>query len=1152
MPVRNWSLRRTGSQRAIALSLAFVTALTAFLLAAISGYNARAQAVGIRDYLAAMDATDASLQVQVALAKDPAAQQLAAEGLFAQHFGALPVTIYRSVTVPPVPVTAAAGIANPPAPVSKGDGTGSGSDSGGGAGTGSTSPATVRLADFDRLAEHAHLLAGTWLDLADVPANPADPATIWPAAIDSDVATALGLSLGDTLVTGSPTALTTVVRAIWAPNSARDPYFTADAAGSHSADALAADRAALGFVVVDVDALRGAGSSPVVNWTVVPRRSGVLPPDLPGMARAVAGLPTAMITSSAVAPAGVLAAGDLAGTLGVVTASVVAASAVGLIPALSITAISLVMVIQLARLLALHRRAETALVRSRGASVGRLVRVAAVEAALIVLPALAVAIGGAAAVSGYLGMTLPAIGWAAAVAVGVAAGVVIVIPAAHQARLPANRQSIDDSGRIRTVVAIGTVALLGMVAAIAWWRLSGNGSAVVTTATGDVRVDPVAAIAAPAVLVAAALAAGAVFAALDGFFEWATVRRRGVGAWLVTRSIARRTTVFGIIVVLISIAFGSVGMAAVYAPTQRAAQQQTNILRNGAPLNVALPGVDALQASAYSPPDARLVARALGSEQVIAALQREVSIGDASVLLTGVPLGGAASSEVLPAIPGSFEPAALAGVLRSAKPAIALPAGATEINVGIRVALAWHKAGAVTNYSDGPPIQESGGPGPEGIALPLSVAVWIQGVDGALAPVATSALPPVPVAPIGPGHRVEATLSVPLPGLSSGSSIVAIDVIVPSVSYPLDIEMSISALAATVGPDDGAGAGGASDAADAGGADPEAADRSEDLNVTTVDWAAAPQPRVTNSGMSQLLDYQLATAGAGLSGPIPAGQINTVRLTATPTGPLPVAINPALARALDLSVGDAVVVNIDAARQIPARVAVISPLLPGASDQSAILSDLRSLGQTMLATIAYLPAVNQVWVAQIGASGVIAPAGTSGTDGAQVAATIRSIVAPTATITAADTLSIGSLADPAAVTLWVGAIGALLLATVGTGSVIAGLARSRRSEAVVMRASGVPARRQSALRRAELWITLGASWLAGAAVAVVGVLLTARTLAGSAVVGLNGAEPALRAEIATAAVALGAHAVVMVAIVIVHGRRVRRTAELSVPSELVM
>src|SRR5699024_9109688 len=143
-----------------------------------------------------------------------------------------------------------------------------------------------------------------------------------------------------------------------------------------------------------------------------------------------------------------ISAGRLPETLRTVTGSITAAQAVSPVPSLLVAAIGVLMLIQLARLLAVERRSETALIRSRGASAGQLTRIALAEAVLIAAPAAAAGAGVAAGVLACSQASVPLTGWVQAAIVALVAIAVITVPAAHQARLPADRQQIDDSGRI--------------------------------------------------------------------------------------------------------------------------------------------------------------------------------------------------------------------------------------------------------------------------------------------------------------------------------------------------------------------------------------------------------------------------------------------------------------------------------------------------------------------------------------------------------------------------------------------------------------------------------------------------------------------------------------------------------------------------------
>ena len=1086
---RRWTTRRTGARRAVIGSLAALIAVTAFLLAGIAGYGSRVGTVGLREYLRTADATAASVQVQTRLAPDAAAQQRAAESLFGGLFAGLHVSVYRSVTLPPVPVTAT-------------------SRSPGAAPAGAP---TVRLVAVGDLTRHAHLVAGAWPDLAGGSARAGAPQ---PAALQQDAARALRLSVGDTLSIGNTERITFTVAAIWAPDRPGDAYFTADAAGARGASVLAADQNAAGFVAVSPAVLAAKGSAALVNWTIVPDTAHLLPSEMLAMSTAVAAVPDAVTASRTAAPQGAVSAGGLAGTLRTVTESVTAAQAVGPIPSLLVAAISLLMLIQLARLLAVERRAETALIRSRGASAGQLTRIALGEATLIALPAAAVGVGVAAGVLAPAGAGVPLTGWVQAAIAAVAAVVTVTLPAAHQARLPADRQQIDDSGRVRALAATSTVLLVMIAAGVALWRFRRTGSALVVAEDGSAHIDPIAVLAPALVLIAAALLAGVVFGALAAVAEALAARARGLGAPLASRQVARRGTVFGTAVILVAIAIGGVGVAASYSPTQSVTQTRTDILSGGAPLLVHLPTVDPVQAQPYRRPLAAAATGLPAAGLVLTAMDQPITLGELGASLIGV--SARELSSVVPAAAGSFEPDRLAGTLAGSAAGIRIPDGSTAVTLSLAVAAAWAVPGSTTSSSDGSQTQAPGGPGPSGATVSMDVTLWLQAPDGALSPVSTDGIGSVPVAPSGSGTPRRAALSAPVPHLQPGTRLVAVDLVTSAEDLPMHIGLTLSGLTARTA----------------------AGDR--DVPLAPGTWVAGPQPQGSNDLVQQLAEYRLEVAahGVGLSGTVPAGQITTARLATAGPAQLPIVVNRALADQLQITLGQSLTVALDSARRFPARVVAISPLLPGASDTPTVLADLPALSSLLLRSTPDLPAPDELWA--------------SPADPAAAAAAVRPLVPATSTVTMADTRSARALTAPISLTLWFGAVGALLLAAIGVGSVIASLSLSRRGELVVLRSVGVTARRQARSRRRELLITAVTGWVLGVAVAAAAVLSTVTGLAGSAVVGSLGVTPTLQVGWLLAGAVVGGHVVLVVGIVIAHTARLRRRVLRSTPSELAV
>ncbi len=1089
--VLGWAARRTGARRAVVLALAALIGITAFLLAGITGYGSRVGTVGLRDFLTTADATASSLQVQTRLAPDAEAQQLAADALLGGLFAGLHVISYRSVTLPPTPVTATS--RSPGAPAGK---------------------PTIRMAAFDDLPAHAHLLAGTWPDPATAPRAGGRLPTAQPAALAADAAAALGLAVGDTLSVGNTDRITFDIAAVFAPNDPGDPYFAADAAAARGSIALAADRLAAGFIAVAPAVLAAKGTAALVNWTIVPDTTRLVPAEMTAMAEAVAKVPDAVVADRAVAPQGAVSAGGLAATLRTVTGSVAAAQAVNPVPSLLVAAISLLMLVQLARLLAAERRPETALIRSRGASAGRLTRFAVAEAALITVPAAAAGVGAATGILRLSQAQVPLTGWVQVAVAAVVAIAVISLPAAHQARLPADRQGIDDSGRIRAVTAASTVVLILIAAAIAVWRFRRSGSALLLARDGTTRIDPIAVLAPALVLIAAAVLAGVAFGLLAAIGESAAARLRGLGVPLGARQVARRGTVFGVVVILSALAVGAIGIAASYSPTQSVMQTRTDVLRNGAPLLVAMPSVDPLTPGPYRQPPAGMASGLPVVGATLAALRQPIRLGEQDAVLVAVSADRMGS--VVPDAGSSFRPGRLADLLATRRAGWELPAGTTAVTMQISAGAAWHVPGLTTAHSDGPDTQEPGGWGPSGVAVSFEVAAWVQEPSGVLVPVAADGTVSVVAAPIAPPAPASAAITIPLPGLVPGSRLVALDLLTPVTADPMDVTMAVTNATAQT---------------PAGG---------RPLDLSAGRWEAGPAPQPGNGLIPQLLAYPMAaaTSGTGLSGSVPAGQFSVARLTAATPPAVPVAVNEALADALRLAPGADLTIGLDAARQFPARIVAVSPLLPGDAGTPTLLADLSALGDMLLRTTPDLPGSNELWAAPV--------------DPAAAAAALRPLVPPTSIMTTADTRSAQALIRPAALTLWFGAAGSAALAAIGVASVIASLSRARRGELVVLRSVGVPARRQAQARRRELFVTAAVGWLFGLAVAAAAVFTTVTALARSAVVGPLGVSASLHVGWRLAALVAGVHGAAVIVIVAVHGIRLRRQVLRATPSELVL
>jgi hypothetical protein len=249
-----------------------------------------------------------------------------------------------------------------------------------------------------------------------------------------------------------------------------------------------------------------------------------------------------------------------------------------------------------------QRQAETALLRSRGASRWQLTGSGVAEAGLLILPAVIAGplLGGLLlpplARHGPLGhsglrlpITFPVSAWLAAAAVAVGCGVVLALPWLRAARSPVGERA--QRGR-RAALAAGSragadLALL-VLAVLAGWQLEHYAAPVSTGLDGSIGVDPVL-VSAPVL----ALAAGAVvllrlLPLVVRLGDRAAARRRdmtAVAAWQISRRPLRQA---GPVLLAVLAVATTVLAAAQWSSWQQSAQDQASFA-TGADARVVLP-----------------------------------------------------------------------------------------------------------------------------------------------------------------------------------------------------------------------------------------------------------------------------------------------------------------------------------------------------------------------------------------------------------------------------------------------------------------------------------------------------------------------------------------------------------------------------------
>ncbi|HEX5823537.1 MAG TPA: FtsX-like permease family protein, partial [Candidatus Limnocylindrales bacterium] len=299
-------------------------------------------------------------------------------------------------------------------------------------------------------------------------------------------------------------------------------------------------------------------------------------------------------------------------------------------------------IVLVAGLLVERRRAEIALVRSRGASGLHLVAMALIESTYLAVPAAILAPWLALGVVTILGSVGPTAGLGIATSATVGSGAVIVsalagvacvlaltLPTLFVSASPAGARAAEGR-QARTTLAqrLGLDLALVAVAAVALWQLRLYGAPLTRNARGAFGLDPLL-VAAPAIgLVGGAVLALRVVPRIAELGERLVVRGRGLVGSLGGRQLARRPLRYTRTALLLMLAAALGTLAAAHAATwsrsqaDQAAYQAAADVRVVAddysdlatwaagPLYRSIPGVVAATPVAYAPIDVGRVVRA--------------------------------------------------------------------------------------------------------------------------------------------------------------------------------------------------------------------------------------------------------------------------------------------------------------------------------------------------------------------------------------------------------------------------------------------------------------------------------------------------------------------------------------------------------------
>ncbi|MCV2393879.1 hypothetical protein OEB99_06130 [Actinotalea sp. M2MS4P-6] len=615
--------RRAGAQLGLLALAALLAGLVSATLVTVLGHVALAAQNGLVTALADAGPTGAATQFATPLAHDPAQQVAAAEEILDATLDGFPVVVQRSELSTPLTV----------------DGH------------------EVAVAAVPNLDALVTVVDGT-LDAGEADPGGTDGAEPVAASLSSATAEALGVEVGDrlSLAGANPDAapLEIEVAAVWEPVDAGDPRWFGEQDG------------AVWIGEADLDVVPATLR---VRWTVVPDGELLSPGQIPALRTALDDTLTALKADDAVDELGVLATDGLDTTLAQIDRTLSTVRALSVPATLLAVLVGIVVLAQLAALLADVRRGELVLLRSRGASRARLVGAAAVEG--LIVGAVGAALGSLLAAVALRGLgTVPVdlgIGAPAAVAAGV--GAVLAGATWWRVRGPLREERADRP--LRGSAVLGVVTLVLVAAGIGLWRLTDLGSPV-RTVDGRAAPEPLATAALALGLLAVAVVVAAAVPPAARAASGLAARRRDLRV-LAVQEIARRPTAHGAAAALVALAVATAVVVAFFLGSWQSLRTVRTAVSNGADLR--------LVADSRDVPDVLVAARTADpTATVVVADTRTATLGGVDALVVAVPR---AAWPLLHRSPDDPAPADDAPAASDAP--VPLPAGTGTLEVDLAV-----------------------------------------------------------------------------------------------------------------------------------------------------------------------------------------------------------------------------------------------------------------------------------------------------------------------------------------------------------------------------------------------------------------------------------------------------------------------------------
>ena len=564
---------------------------------------------------------------------------------------------------------------------------------------------------------------------------------------------ALLLSLAAGLTGRAPAAQVRQTFADAAP-AGRALTVTASTFELTAADQEAAARAiarAFGDAPIDVTHRTAAKTT---TWVIAPDISRVTPADLPALQAGFDTIGDSLSTVLA-GSGGVTVRGTAGATTATVRASVQTVSETAVLPLGIIATAGILAVGMLVQLLVSARTAEDRLLRSRGASAGRLIRRALAEAVAIAVPASL--LGAAAAQAALLAWIGPPASaaevvapWLAALVGALAAVLVVAIPAATR--------PLGDAGTAgrRAPALAGVVVLLAALAGVCAWRFANAQDAA------QVAADPLARIAPAAVLVALAAVVALLFTPVARAVERPVGRARRLPAPLAARLTARGSGLLAAPALLLALAVAVGTVATGAAATSETFLTDSARVAIGGAARLDFPGDSMVNGSADLLPEAVRADAVTRVPRAAPVLRTSASLSSVPVDIVGVP--AARLPALVPVAAQMFDADAVRAALRP-RP---IPG---PVLAGRRVIATI----AATTVSGGPAT--------------ASLTLWLVDRAGDAAPLA------LPAVPVTGGGRSRTDVSTALPA-GGPWTVAAVDVTVQSSGVVRGAGVTLQRLAA--------------------------------------------------------------------------------------------------------------------------------------------------------------------------------------------------------------------------------------------------------------------------------------------------------------------------------------------------------------------